>query len=253
MNLSRRSLLVSVVLHCSLFVGGYFFISRVAIDAQTPLEQGEPSKNVVVREIQLAEKSRTIDNKVDSFEESESGERTLSESPSQSVSKEQSSSSTNAPPPPTQSTRALTLGPAYPTAPQARPLQKKVETSAPKASPSPAPASSDPIGWGGERKVANKKSGEGGNQSRVTRRARPTSRPEFNLGKRFPNLTSVTIKAEFKIGKDGSFEPTLLTSSGDPTADVVILGRLLEFEWLPALEKGVPVEDVRVMDITLQN
>lgn len=85
----------------------------------------------------------------------------------------------------------------------------------------------------------------------ATRRANPVSRPEFDLSKRFPELKSVSVKAEFKINEDGTFVPTLLTTSGDPTADVVILGRLLEFKWAPALEKGKPVKDVRVLDIEL--
>jgi hypothetical protein len=80
----------------------------------------------------------------------------------------------------------------------------------------------------------------------------PTARPEFNLTKRFPDLDSVEVKAKFDIAEDGSYEPTLLTSTGDPTADVVILGKLLEFQWRPALEKGVPKKDTRILDISLE-
>lgn len=79
----------------------------------------------------------------------------------------------------------------------------------------------------------------------------PTKRPEFNLTARFPELKSVSVKAEFLINEDGSYEPTLITSSGNPTADVVILGKLLEFTWSPALDKGKPVKDKRVLDIDL--
>jgi len=81
----------------------------------------------------------------------------------------------------------------------------------------------------------------------------PISQPEFNLSERFPNLESVSVKAEFKIAADGTYEPTLLNTSGDPTADVVILARLLEYQWLPAMEKGVPKDDVRILDINLEN
>ncbi|MFA7479065.1 MAG: hypothetical protein WC314_01080 [Vulcanimicrobiota bacterium] len=72
------------------------------------------------------------------------------------------------------------------------------------------------------------------------------------MSARFPDLDSVQVKAKFEVSEDGSFEPTLLTSTGDPTADVVILGKLLEFEWLPAMDKGVPVKDTRELDISLE-
>jgi hypothetical protein len=93
--------------------------------------------------------------------------------------------------------------------------------------------------------------GEGGKRSLVTRRAMPVSQPEFNLTKRFPQLESISVKAEFRIAEDGTYEPVLLTSSGNPTADVVILAKLLEYKWLPAMEKGVPKKDTRILDISL--
>ena len=86
----------------------------------------------------------------------------------------------------------------------------------------------------------------------MTRRAMPVSQPEFNLSSRFPSLGSVRVKAKFEIKEDGSYEPTLLTGSGDATADVVILGKLLEFKWLPAMKNGVPEADTRILDISLE-
>ena len=65
-------------------------------------------------------------------------------------------------------------------------------------------------------------------------------------------MDSVQVKARFDIAEDGSYEPTLLSTTGNPTADVVILGKLLEYKWLPAMEKGVPVKDSRVLDISLE-
>ena len=72
------------------------------------------------------------------------------------------------------------------------------------------------------------------------------------MTKRFPDLDSVEVKARFEIAEDGNYEATLLTGTGNPTADVVILGKLLEFEWRPALEKGVPKKDTRILDISLE-
>ena len=160
---------------------------------------------------------------------------------------------------PSRGTLQVRTGQAYPKASPRRTnptIKSKVGDRPRPATPSPRPSFPErPAGWGPieETPQPSEKPGEGGTASKVTRRARPTFQPEFNLSERFPQLQSVSVKAEFKIEKDGSYEPTLLTSTGNPTADVVILGKLLEFEWLPALNKGEPIEDVRVLDISLDD
>lgn len=160
------------------------------------------------------------------------------------------------PQPPQPRTAPVVSGRAYPTAKpsSARPSGEKTPSSdqEPGDKPPPVELPAQPRGWGAPTPQASPSgSGEGGTQSNVTRRAMPISQPEFNLSDRFPELKSVKVKAEFKINKDGSYEPTLMSGSGNPTADVVILAKLLEYKWLPALDKGVPIEDVRVLQIRL--
>lgn len=157
-------------------------------------------------------------------------------------------------PKPVTSTSILVGQPAYPKAkpgvPASRPaVPKSVVTPSPATDPMPA---GPPPDWRREVPEEPGDGGENGTQSKVTRRARPLSQPEFNLSRRFPDLDSVQVKARFDIAEDGSYEPTLLSTTGNPTADVVILGKLLEYKWLPAMEKGVPVKDSRVLDISLE-
>ena len=150
-------------------------------------------------------------------------------------------------------TRKVNLGKAYPQAPKRIPVRSQSPQKSKPDVASPEPVRT-PRGWGvTAESPAESKTGENGQKSLLTRRAMPISQPEFNLSERFPNLESVSVKAEFKIAADGTYEPTLLNTSGDPTADVVILARLLEYQWLPAMEKGVPKDDVRILDINLEN
>lgn len=151
----------------------------------------------------------------------------------------------------------VVTGPAYPQAVKRTGARRSLAKAPSQDAKVPKAAKPDtgPVGWG---PVTAKPSptpggGEGGERSRVTRRAMPISRPEFNLTQRFPELAKVEVKVEFKIAEDGSCEPLLLTSSGNLTADVTIKARLAEFEWRPALDKGVPIPDTRIMDISLDD
>ena len=260
MNLSRRSLLFSLVCHVFLVAGVILLIkNQGSMKTPQPRETGVEvvSRPVSVKDAPGEKAVRKASKPAPSLAEQRlAGQGTAASQTGPAVSEPQAAGKS---PQPTR-TSGLSLGKSYPTASERPPERTTSTTSGSRKpvsspSPSPKPASSSRLpgaDWGLPKEPESKPGGEGGTASKVTRRARPTRQPEFNLTKRFPDLQSISVKAEFKIEEDGTYEPTLLTSTGNPTADVVILGKLLEFKWLPALEKGVPVKDVRVMDITLE-
>lgn len=248
MILSRRSLLVSIALHCSLVMGGYFLYHRFQYPVVVMDHQPEIGVRLTSRSVQV-EREPALPNGV---------RPAALESPGR-VSEKASPGDDFAPIlPQTRSGSSPTISlnsmnrPAYPTAKAPRTQSVRTDpTSAPSPPPQRDVAAPGPVlDWGLSSSAA--KPPETEPKSKVTRRARPLTQPEFNLSARFPDLDSVQVKAKFEVSEDGSFEPTLLTSTGDPTADVVILGKLLEFEWLPAMDKGVPVKDTRELDISLE-
>lgn len=259
MNLSRRSLLFSLVCHVFLVLGAIFLIKNQ--DSTPPSSPREAGVKVVSRPVRVKEPPvRTTVTRPTKPAPSLADSRLAGQraTPSEPQPKDTDSRTARENPPPSK-TGGLSLGKSYPKAVRKSPgptgSQASVSNPAVATSPTPKPEKSPGLpgaDWGLPREPKPTSGGEGGKASQVTRRARPTRQPEFNLSKRFPDLQSVSVKAEFKIAEDGTYEPTLLTSTGNPTADVVILGKLLEFKWLPALEKGVPVKDVRVIDITLE-
>lgn len=252
MSLSRRSLLVSLLVHCFLAGAVIFLIKNQEVKK---IQSPEGSKiEVVSRPVQL----RTRPPKVSASKAPSDSTQLLAGTRDEKtkvqtehlneVSKERVPNQPTRPKP-----RLIDRTNQYPQAPS----NNRKGAPSPKSTPHKIvpKEQSTPLGsdWGIRSSPSATESGEGGKQSTVTRRARPVSRPEFDLGKRFPGLQSVTVKARFEINEDGSYEPTLITTTGNPTADVVIIGRLLEFKWLPALDKGVPIKDVRVIDISLEN
>lgn len=248
MILSRRSLLVSIALHCSLVLGGYFLYQRIQHPVVVMDHQSEPGVRLTSRAVQVEREPAPP-----------SGLRPPAlESPGRAS--EEASPGNDLTPilPQTKSGSSPTISlnsmvrPAYPTAKAPKTQSERaVPTFAPSRPPQSDVATPEPtLDWGLSSPAA--KPPETEPKSKVTRRARPLTQPEFNLSARFPDLDSVQVKAKFEVSEDGSFEPTLLTSTGDPTADVVILGKLLEFEWLPAMDKGVPVKDTRELDISLE-
>jgi hypothetical protein len=246
MILSRRSLLVSLVLHCSLVIGGYFFYQSIEQGVVVPTQEGRPGLQVRSRTVTVEKPSIPIPSRRPS-NSSQATEDPAVESRAESPERPSRSQ-------PRQVKTKVAIKPAYPRA-ISRPKKaapKATRPSQPRPKPVSTPFSGPPPGWGRVAPEPPGDGGENGNRSKVTRRAMPISQPEFNLTKRFPDLDSVEVKAKFEIAEDGSYEPTLLTSTGNPTADVVILGKLLEFEWRPALDKGVPIKDSRVLDISLE-
>ena len=218
-----------------------------------PTQQGRPAVQLTSRQVRIE-----VENSRPPTTVEKAAGKPLQETDNRSA--EEVVSSPNRPPipansqKPVTSTRVLVGQPAYPKAkpgiPATQPAAPKpVGTPSPSADPKP---SGPPPDWRREIPEEPGQGGENGTQSNVTRRARPLSQPEFNLTRRFPDLDSVQVKARFDIAEDGSYEPTLLSTTGNPTADVVILGKLLEYKWLPAMEKGVPVKDSRVLDISLE-
>ena len=152
----------------------------------------------------------------------------------------------------------FSLGPSYPkaVAVERAPRRPSGKSPVPKAKGEQTVAVPvTPRGWGpvGPAKGRASGGGEGGQKSGVTRRARLKKRPRFNLTKRFPELASATILAEFKIAEDGSFEVVLIKGSGNLTADVSIEARLRECVWLPAMDKGVPIKDIQRPDFSLDS
>ncbi len=249
MILSRRSLLVSVAFHCSLVVGGYFLYQSIDRSVVIPTQEGRPAVQLTSREVRVEIEDRRPPTTVE-----KAAGKPIPEADSRSVQEEVTV--TRRPQTPTTVQKAVvSVGqPAYPKA-KAGSGAGRPAAPAPTGAPSPAAEpkpSGPPPDWRREIPDEPGRGGENGTQSNVTRRARPLYQQEFNLTRRFPGLDSVQVKARFDIAEDGSYEPTLLSTTGNPTADVVILGKLLEFKWQPAMEKGVPVKDSRVLDISLE-
>lgn len=234
-------------LHVSLVLGGYFLYQSIDRSLVTPeLTKGRgvrvTSRNVAV------EKSKPVPRP----QESQVANKTVTPVTRESRTESRPPSPVRNEPRIVKVARVPTR-PAYPQAPT-RPSRPSSPQRTPARKPEPLPVSTPVTGppqrWG--REPAPEPEGEGGARSQITRRAMPLSQPEFNLTSRFPDLDSVQVKAKFEIAEDGSYEPTLLTGTGNPTADVVILGKLLEYKWRPALEKGVPVKDTRTLEISLE-
>jgi hypothetical protein len=228
----------------------YYGVDRSVV---IPTQEGRPTVQLTSRQVRVE-----IENKQPPTTVEKAAGRPLQEATSRSAEDDIELSNRPRPPAdvrrPAASTRTLVGQPAYPKAkpgvPASRPAAPKpTGTASPSIDPKPA---GPPPDWRREIPDEPGQGGENGTQSNVTRRARPLSQPEFNLTRRFPDLDSVQVKARFDIAEDGSYEPTLLSTTGNPTADVVILGKLLEYKWLPAMDKGVPVKDSRVLDISLE-
>ena len=214
-----------------------------------PLQEGRPTIQVTSREVrvEVADKKppTTVEKAV---------RKPIQEADSRSSQEEVAVSSR---PQNSATPQKAVVSVGQPAYPRAKPGAAATRPAAPAPTGTPSPAtdpkpSVPPPNWRRESPEEPGRGGENGTQSNVTRRARPISQPEFNLTRRFPGLDSVQVKARFDIAEDGSHEPTLLSTTGNPTADVVILGKLLEYEWLPAMEKGVPVKDSWVLDISLE-
>lgn len=254
-NLSRRSLLFSLVFHGSLLVGGIFFTLKFHHDYPETAE-GTSNTQVVTRPFQVKAPPKPP-TRPPGAEASQARVKPIGRVPKTTeepvvARPAEDSRPTSKPDTHLAAERRYPQAPEYPVS---KPSPRITPDKRPaKASPSPQPFPERPPGWGVEPTKPNEhpaSSAENGDTPKITRRAMPTKRPEFNLTARFPELKSVSVKAEFLINEDGTYEPTLVTSSGNPTADVVILGKLLEFVWSPALEKGKPVKDKRVLDIDL--
>ena len=239
-----------MVFHGSLVVGGYFLYQSIDRAVVLKTQQGRPTVQLTSRQVQVQTEGRPAVSTEPVVRESASSS---SEPVEVEVEAQQQTPANRPSSKATQSPTTLGTQPAYP---KARPGAVS-NPSAPKPAGTPSPTqdlkpAGPPPDWRRELPTEPGQGGENGTQSNVTRRARPLSQPEFNLTRRFPGLSSVQVKARFDIAEDGSYEPTLLTTTGDPTADVVIMGKLLEYKWLPAMEKGVPVKDSRVLDISLE-
>ena len=252
MILSRRSLLVSLAFHCSLVVGGYFLYQSIDRSVVIPTQEGRPAVQLTSRQVRIE-----VENKQPPTAVEKAAGKPL-QADNRSAEEEVAVSKSPRTPPnapkPVTTTGVLVGQPAYP---KGKPGVPATRPAAPKPLGTPSPSddpkpSGPPPDWRREIPEEPGQGGENGTQNKVTRRARPLSQPEFNLTRRFPDLDSVQVKARFDIAEDGSYEPTLLSTTGNPTADVVILGKLLEYKWLPAMEKGVPVKDSRVLDISLE-
>lgn len=259
-NLSRRSLIISMTLHGSLLIGGIFFINHKG--SEVPHPPPPATTKVISRPIAVRPEPKPAVPSVKRADD-------VSSSPSRKLT---DSVDFTAPPAvvqplPPRSPKGYPSGAPsvtserdYPQAqryPRAAPRPAATERADSLGTPPSTPTPETASGWGFPVKtrpfpsISPGGQRDGGGEPAITRRAVPSFRPEFDLSRRFPELKSVSVKAEFKINEDGTFVPTLLTSSGDPTADVVILARLLEFQWAPALEKGKPMKDVRVLDVEL--
>lgn len=244
------------MLHCSLLAGGIFFISWRSLGPETSPSLPRPvtviSRPVAVKkDVQDTPKLQGQAVSAKPLPNTEGGVTTRKNTPHREAQRV----GTDVAPPQGKSVKIAVPTSDYPTAPT-RTTGTGTRASKPSPKPSVSPSPDTRSVWGvsptPSRGAPSSGPGENpGGENLVTRRAFPLSRPEFNLNKRFPELKTVSVKAEFKIKEDGKFEPTLLTTTGNPTADVVILGKLLEYKWAPALEKGKPVEDNRVLDIDL--
>lgn len=77
--------------------------------------------------------------------------------------------------------------------------------------------------------------------------------PEINFGERFPEVTSASVSAEFKIEADGTFEVTLTVGTKNLDADLYILETLRsQTKWSPRLKNGQPTEDTRTLDLDIE-
>lgn len=244
-----------MVLHGSLVVGGFILWQGVPSDLVAPRATGSDTE-FVSRPVKVAAPSTEKPVSRESLPEDSPQRAKPAASPpvatvqSDPADRPATRPSTNAP-------KTQTLpGPDYPKA--GNPVPRSLPLAG-QAARRPEPKSveeerdAERTGWSA-RPTPNSSppSGEDGTATRVTRRATPVARPEFNLSQRFPQLASVTVKARFEVNEDGTYEATLLSSSGDPTADVVIMGRLLEYKWIPAMKSGVAEKDTRVLDINLE-
>jgi len=62
--------------------------------------------------------------------------------------------------------------------------------------------------------------------------------------------TSVRVKVE--INADGSFVPTLRSSSGNDQIDQIVLDALKQWKWKPALHNGTPVDSIQLFRFDFQ-
>ena len=258
--LSRRSLIVSLVLLSFLVLSGYLFFSKEG--AAVPVrEKGQKNMTVVSRPVRIKPKVKVVEPESAPgppalVAGSDSTTPELPPEPAEPVavvpqSKPVSIVPALVPKNIPQPSKPIIAAPFYPQAPQApRTTVRKRPTKKPKVQePSPSPSPKRTLGWGPVAKPTAGGGGENGTGSSVTRRARPIHRPEFNLAERFPELASVSVRVKFVVAKDGSFEFTVLDTTGNSNADVAIMGICAGHKWMPAMEKGVPKEDTRILDI----
>lgn len=258
--LSRRSLIVSLVLHSFLVLSGYLFFSKDG--AAVPIrEKGRKNMTVVSRPVRIEAKPKVVEPEAAPeppalVAGAEASIPDIPVEPSEPVAvlvpDKPEVAVAPAPVRKTQPSRPTVAAPFYPQAPQApKTTVRKRPAKKPKAQePSPSPSPKRTLGWGPVAKpTVGVGGGENGTGSSVTRRARPSHRPEFNLAERFPELASVSVRVKFVVAKDGSFEFTVLDTTGNSNADVAIMGICAGHKWMPAMEKGVPKEDTRILDI----
>ncbi len=267
MNLSRRSLFISLSLHCSLLLIGAFWLwmRTDSPGASVPLES--EGRKLEMRSVRLAppkvEKPTVVDREaLPSATTAPDPKPVAIVGGEPEVPKVVGVPSPSMDMPRPERVRPLKTNSKYPKAavPKASTQTRNGvgRPSRPRPKEAPSSGSAPPL-WTPEDtgKSPGSQPGEtgqstqedGGDGHGLVVRARPVTFPSLGGVKEFRDLKSVSVTAEFRIGADGSTTVSLLRGTGQPALDSKILIVLLALKWTPKTMGGVPVSDIQVMDI----
>lgn len=256
MNLSQRSILFSLVVHCSLFVSGLFLYTHFQSEPGSLSSQGQDQAKFTVRPIKLAKASGPVAR-------SSQPPAPRTSKPAPSSVPELSPAPEPAPSPRQEVSPARVVPRVQASYPQAkatpgagapsgekRPVGTRRrgwnDRTVPLWTPTPSPTATPGPVQAPPAPTEPKKKGP-------SRPARPLFIPQIDLSAKFPEVTSASVTVRFLVHPDGTFEVTMTEGTGNLDADLYILESLRsQARWSPRLESGEPVEDRPVVDLDIE-